>query len=147
MIRPSPPHQQTLYQYNHLHPSSADTIPVHQQPYILYYPLTYCHQTLLHFIRHLPTSIPNYSSLYIPSSAEQIRLQIVKIRSYYYQSDATLISRPFISTIIFNPHHKTLFQFIISSISFITPSPITIRPYSGSFEIYSLADHIPVYDT
>ena len=95
------PHQDTLYQINYCHPPSSVPIfvhfppphhtsypiPVHQQPYIVYYPITDRHQTLFQFIRHFPISTPYYSSLYTPLSAKQIRLYIVKRRSYYYQLD------------------------------------------------------------
>ena len=81
------PHQQTLYQFNGHQSSSEGTITVHQQTYIIYYPVTYCHQTLFQFIIHFPNSIPYSSSLYIPSSVDQIILQTFKRRYDYYQFD------------------------------------------------------------
>ena len=93
------PNQDTLYLINYCHPPSSvtifvhftplyhtsDTIPVHHQPYIVYYPVTDRHKTLFQFIRHFPISRPYSSSLYIPPSAKRIILQNFQRRSYCYQ--------------------------------------------------------------
>ena len=112
-----PHHQDTLYHINYCHPSSAVPIfvhfrpphhtsypiPVHQQPYIMYHPVTDRHHTLFQFIRHFPMSTPYYSSLYTPPSANQIRLQIVKRRSYYYQLDRHPLSANLLSVQLLSP--------------------------------------------
>ena len=123
-------HQDTLYQINYGHPPSSAPllvhfppphhtsypIPVHQQPYIVYHPVTDRHQTLLQFIRNFPISTPYYSSLYIPPSAKQIRLHIVKRRSYYYQLDRHPLSADPLSVQLSSP-------------------PIS-KPYSSSSALY-----------
>ena len=43
--------------------------------------------SLFQFIINFPKSRPCFSSLYIPPLADQIRLHIVKRRTYYYQLD------------------------------------------------------------
>ena len=71
------PHHKTLYHYNYCHPPSAYTTTVHQKPYIIfYYPVTNCHHALFQSIRSFPNSRPYSSSVYIPPSADQIRLNI-----------------------------------------------------------------------
>ena len=56
-----------------------------------------------------------------------------------------LTRRPFTSSIIINPHCRTLLQLISRPISFINLSPIVIRLYSSSLYISPISYPIPVH--